>query len=147
MFPVAPFLAYAVGSPKRTEMPPAKNKNGLNDDDEIENEIDNEMAGEEDAEDEENNDSEHKEKKGGKKASKSTKSKATSVKSAGVSKKPKEAKPSKPRRPFARLESEVLESRKAILEERISVAKAQITIMTSKLQKYEDEKKHREESA
>ncbi|EKX33631.1 hypothetical protein GUITHDRAFT_147760 [Guillardia theta CCMP2712] len=129
------------------DMPPAKNKNGLNDDDEIEKEIDNDMEEDEGAENEEDNGDEHKEKKAGKKAGKQAKSKATSVKGAGVSKKAKEPKPAKPRRPFARLETEVLENRKAVLEERISVAKAQITIMSSKLQKYEDEKRFREEAA
>eukprot|EP00960_Hanusia_phi_P054165 762559-Hanusia_phi.AAC.14 len=54
-------------------------------------------------------------------------------------------KVSKPRRPYARLTPEVLTQRQTQLQEKISVANAQITIMSSKLQKYDDEAAFREQ--
>jgi hypothetical protein len=79
------------------------------------------------------------------KAKKSSKSRAKKAESKGVTKRVATAKPSKPRRPFSRLTDEVLQQRQDSLQERLNVSKAQITIMTSKWQKYEDERKHRVE--
>ncbi len=73
------------------------------------------------------------------------KSRAKKAESKGVTKRVATAKPSKPRRPFSRLTDEVLQQRQDSLQERLNVSKAQITIMTSKWQKYEDERKHRVE--
>jgi len=84
-------------------------------------------------------------KKPSKKAIGAPKSKATAVKDAGISKKPKEAKAPKPRRPFSRISDEDLLRRQGMIKERLDVAQAQITIMTSKWQKYEDERVIRED--
>ena len=77
------------------------------------------------------------------KAKKSSKGRAKKSESKGVTKRTATAKPSKPRRPFSRLTDEVLQQRQDALQERLNVSKAQITIMSSKWQKYEDERKHR----
>eukprot|EP00960_Hanusia_phi_P002529 73527-Hanusia_phi.AAC.2 len=74
--------------------------------------------------------------KGGKKGKRANK--ATGVKRTV-------GKVSKPRRPYARLTAEVLAQRQAQLREKISVANAQVTIMSSKLQKYDDEAAFREQ--
>ncbi|EKX36180.1 hypothetical protein GUITHDRAFT_145991 [Guillardia theta CCMP2712] len=79
------------------------------------------------------------------KAKKSSKGRAKKSESKGVTKRAATAKPSKPRRPFSRLTDEVLQQRQDALQERLNVSKAQITIMSSKWQKYEDERKHRVE--
>ena len=84
-------------------------------------------------------------KKPSKKAIGASKSKATAVKDAGIAKKPKEPKAPKPRRPFSRISDEDLLRRQGMIKERLDVAQAQITIMTSKWQKYEDERLIRED--
>lgn len=81
-------------------------------------------------------------KQGGKKGGKS---KAKAQGSKGVTKRANSSKVSKPRRPFVKLTDEILRGRQSALEERLNVAKAQITIMTSKWQKYEDERMFRTE--
>lgn len=90
-------------------------------------------------------------KKAGKKALSASKpAKATAVKpGSGITKKAKETKEPrapKPRRPFARISDEDLLHRQGILKERMDVAQAQITIMNSKWQKYEDERVIRSEA-
>lgn len=49
-------------------------------------------------------------------------------------------KTSKPRRPFKKLEEEVLETRLGALKKRMDIASAQLTILTGRWQKYEDER-------
>eukprot|EP00960_Hanusia_phi_P064811 765923-Hanusia_phi.AAC.6 len=63
----------------------------------------------------------------------------------GISVKRTTGKVSKPRRPYARFTPEVLAQRQTQLREKIGVANAQITIMSSKLQKYNDEAAFREQ--
>eukprot|EP00960_Hanusia_phi_P075095 768373-Hanusia_phi.AAC.12 len=77
------------------------------------------------------------------KATKKAKRPSKSAGPAGV--KRTTGKVSKPRRPYARLTPEVLTQRQTQLREKIGVANAQITIMSSKLQKYDDEAAFREQ--
>eukprot|EP00960_Hanusia_phi_P057225 763500-Hanusia_phi.AAC.4 len=79
--------------------------------------------------------------KGGKKGKRAPK--VTGAKVTGA--KRTVGKVSKPRRPYARLTPEVLLQRQTQLREKIGVANAQITIMSSKLQKYDDEASFREQ--
>lgn len=121
----------------------------FNDDESIAKEVDEGLEEDEAEEPQENQHKKPNKKKNGKKAIGAPKppaAKATAVKTNGaVAKKPKDAKAPKPRRPFSRISDEDLLRRQGMIKERLDVAQAQITIMTSKWNKYEDEKMIREQ--